>query len=124
MPLDPRGFQNVSFVVWKCEAVPMPELTFVSCRALTIPHDEVVDLFAFVLYQALIIPHDEVVDFFTFVLYQALITRHDEVVDFFTFVLYQALITPHDDDEVVDLFLLQVVLDGASDIPHHVSIML
>ena len=31
---DPHGFQNVSFVVWKCEAVPMPELTFVLCRAL------------------------------------------------------------------------------------------
>ena len=56
----------------------------------------------------------------TFVLCRALITPHD----LFTFVLYQALITPHDDDEVVDLFLMQVVFDGASDIPHYVSIML
>ena len=59
----------------------------------------------------------------TFVSCRALTTLHDEVVDLFTFVLYQALIAPHDDDEVVDLFLLQVVFDGASDIPHHVSIM-
>ena len=83
-------------------------------------HDEAVDLFSFVLYRALIAPHDEAVDLFTFVLCRALITPHD----LFTFVLYQALITPHDDDEVVDLFLLQVVFDGASDIPHYVSIML